>query len=91
MRDRQPIDIHNYPKRLERAIRLLETHPKISHINKQLVVKFLNGLKAEGVSIARQAGYVQRLTAIAIMLEKNVDGVTRQDIEKLMIAINGRK
>jgi hypothetical protein len=36
-----------------------------------LVMQFLERLKAEGLSLARQMGYVQRLTAIAVMLEKD--------------------
>lgn len=91
MRDKDTTDIHDYPRRLERAIRLLETHPEISQHNKQLVMKFLDSLKAEGLSFARQTGYVQRLTAIASMLQKDFDRVTKQDIEKLMMVVNGKK
>jgi len=91
MRDRHTIDIHNYPRRLERAIKFLNAHRGVSEHNKTLVLQFLDRLKAEGLSIARQAGYVQRLTTIAIILGKDFEAATKQDIEKLAEAINAKE
>lgn len=84
------IDIHDYGRRLERAIRFLKAHSKVSQHNKELVMMFLDRLKAEGLSVARQVGYVQRLTAIAVMLRKDFDEATRLDIERLTRIVNAR-
>jgi len=89
MRDGQ-IDLHNYKRRLERAIQFLNCHPKASRKNKQKILEFLERLKAEGLSLARQTGYVQRLTTIAVMLDKDFEEATKQDIEKLMKTVNAR-
>ena len=43
-------------------------------------MQFLDRLKAEGLSIARQAGYVQRLTTIAVILGKDFDKTNQEDI-----------
>jgi integrase len=84
------IDLHDYGRRLERAIRFLNVHTKVSRKNKQKILQFLERLKAEGLSLARQTGYVQRLTTIAVMLGKDFEEATKQDIEKLMKAVNAR-
>jgi len=60
------IDLHDYGRRLERAIRFLNAHPKVSKKNKEKTLQFLERLKAEGLSLARQTGYVQRLTTIGV-------------------------
>ncbi len=48
MRDGHPIDIHDYEKRLTRAIRFMKAHSKVSQHNKDLIMVFLDRLKAEG-------------------------------------------
>ena len=83
-------DIHNYPRRLERAIKFLNAHRGVSEHNKTLVMQFIDRLKAEGLSIARQAGYVQRLTSIAAILAKDFDKTNQQDIEQLIRTINAK-
>jgi site-specific recombinase XerD len=62
---------------------------KVSRKNKQKILQFLERLKSEGLSLARQTGYVQRLTTIAVMLGKDFEETTKQDVEKLMKAVNG--
>jgi len=89
MRDGE-IDLHGYGRRLERAIRFLNTHPKVSKKNKEKILQFLERLKAEGLSLARQTGYVQRLTTIAVMLDRDFDEAAKQDIERLMRNVNAR-
>ena len=84
------IDIHNYGQRLKRAIRFLENHLEISLENKSRILGFLDRIKAEGLSPARQVAYVQWLTTTATMLEKSFDEATKHDIEKLMMTINNR-
>jgi integrase len=90
MREPHATDIHNYPRRLERAIKFLNAHRGVSEHNKTLVMQFLDRLKAEGLSLARQAGYVQRLTSIAVVLGKDFDKANQQDIEQLIKAVNAK-
>jgi len=80
MREPHGTDIHNYKRRLERASRFLNAHPRVLDHNKTLVMQFLDRLKAEGLSIARQAGYVQQLTTIAVILGKDFDKTTRRTL-----------
>jgi len=90
MREPHATDIHNYPRRLERAIKFLNAHRGVSEHNKTLVMQFLDRLKAEGLSLARQAGYVQRLTSIAVILKKDFDKTNQQDIEQLIRTVNAK-
>jgi len=90
MREPNATDIHNYQRRLERAIKFLNAHRGVSERNKTLVMQFLDTLKAEGLSLARQAGYVQRLTSIAVILGKDFDKANHQDIEQLIRAVNAK-
>jgi integrase len=88
MREPHPTDIHDFQRRLERAIKFLNAHPKVSQHNKTLVMQFLERLKAEGLSLARQMGYVQRLTTIAVILAKDFDKAKQPDIEQLIKTVN---
>jgi len=47
------IDIHNYQQRLDRAVRFLNKHPRITNENKTHILKFLEHIKAENLSLAR--------------------------------------
>jgi integrase/ribosomal protein L40E len=51
-------------------------------------MQFLERLKAEGLSLARQMGYVQRLTTIAVILAKDFDKAKQPDIEQLIKTVN---
>mgnify|MGYP002153783759 CR=1 FL=1 len=66
----------------------MKARPKVSKRNKDMVMRFLDRLRAEGLSLARQTGHVQWLTAIAVMLRKDFDQTAKQDIERLMRAVN---
>ncbi len=72
MRESHPTDIHDFQRRLGRAVKFLEEHPRVSRHNKAVAMQFLERLKAEGLSLTRQMGYIQRLTAIAVILGKDV-------------------
>ncbi len=85
------MDIHDFRKRLERAVKRLKEHPGVSEDNKQLIMRFIESIKAEGLSLARQTGYVQRLTLIAHMLRKDFQEATREDVEAIMTDINTDK
>jgi integrase/ribosomal protein L40E len=90
MREPGVTDIHDYKRRLERAVKFLGAHPKVKEQNKTLIMQFIDRLKAEGLSVARQAGYVQRLTTIAVILAKDFDKAEQPDVEQLIKAVNAR-
>jgi hypothetical protein len=62
-------------------------------------MQFLDRLKAEGPSLARQAGYVQRLTSIAVVLGKDFDKampaiyvrLSGRDIDNRLLELHGLK
>jgi hypothetical protein len=83
------IDIHNYPQRLERAVRFLKRHPKVTDENKAQILRFLEHIKAENLSLARQVSYVQCMTTIAVTLrQKNFKKTKKQ--ERLLAKFNSR-
>ena len=47
------IDVHNYERRLLRAVRFLNNHSKVSFENKRKILEFLESIRAEGLSLAR--------------------------------------
>jgi len=59
------IDVHNYPRRMERALRHLETHQTISETNKRRILQYLAHLEDEGLSLARRVAHLVRLARIA--------------------------
>jgi integrase/recombinase XerD len=86
------IDIHNYQQRLERAVRFLKAHPKVTDENKVEILKFLEHIKAENLSLARQVSYVQWMTTIAVTLRrKDFTQTKKQDVEVLLAKFNARE
>jgi|GEM_PF-1268452 len=84
------IDAHKYQCRLIRALRFLNNQAKIGLEKEKYILGFLEHIKAEGLSLARQVSYVQWLTAIAVMLGKSFDKADKHDTESLFARINGR-
>jgi integrase len=84
------IDVHNYKNRLVRAVRFLKEHPELTAENKSTILAFLDRIKAENLSLARQVSYVQWLTTIARLLGKDFAESSKQDVEKLLAKINER-
>jgi site-specific recombinase XerD len=86
------IDIHNYQQRLERAVRFLEKHEQITEENKAEIVRFLEHIKAENLSLARQVSYVQWMTTIAANLgRKSFNQTKKQDVETLLAKFKGKR
>jgi site-specific recombinase XerD len=83
------IEIHNYQQRLERAAGFLKKHQEVAE-NKAQILKFLEHLKAENLSLARQVSYVQWMTTIAANLgRKSFTQTKKQDVEGLLAKFNG--
>lgn len=86
------IDIDNYQQRLERAVRFLKNHRKVTEENTAQILKFLEHIKAENLSLARQVSYVQWLTTIAVTLRrKDFTKTKKQNVEALLAKFNGRE
>ena len=91
MREKR-IDIHNYEDRLRRAVRFLKNHPSILEENKTKILAFIDHVKAEGLSLARQVSYTQWLTTVAAALPsgRRFEEMTKQDVERLAADLNSR-
>jgi integrase/ribosomal protein L40E len=85
------IDVHNYPRRMERALRHLENHQTISENNKPRILQYLAHLEDEGLSLARRVTHLVRLTRIAETLGKDFDAATEEDMRLLMRNLRTRK
>lgn len=84
---RKVTDIHNYDRRLKSALRKIKESDKISDNNKATILKFTNSCFAEGLSKPRIERYVQMLHSIAVILRKDFEKASRNDIEKVMAKI----
>ena len=67
----EKVDIHDYPRRMERTLRHLKNHQEISEPNKRKLLAYLDYLEDEGLSLARRVTQLVRLTRIAETLGKD--------------------
>ena len=67
------VDIHDYPCRMERALRHLKRHQGISECNKRKLLEYLECLEDEGLTLERRVTQLVRLTRIAETRAKNLD------------------
>ena len=80
----EKVDIHDYPRRMERALRHLRNHREISEQNKRKLLAYLDYLEDEGLSLARRVTQLVRLTRIAETLRKDFDSATEEDMRTLI-------
>ena len=73
------IDIHNYPKMVERAVKLVRKS-NISSRNKELILEFRDYCSLEGISLARISRYMGILKDWALLIKKDFDIAKKQDI-----------
>lgn len=71
------VSIHDYDRRMERALRHLDGHAGISEKNKGKLLEYLEHLEDEGLSLARRVTHLVRLTRIAKTLAINFDSTTK--------------
>jgi hypothetical protein len=77
--------VHDYPRRMELALRKLRENKKVNLHNRLKFLKFLDYLETQQVSMPRRIRYAQNLTKLASMLEKDFETATREDIEKVTL------
>jgi site-specific recombinase XerD len=61
---------------------------KILPSNKKYILRFVEQISAEGITISRQARYCYTLSRIAKMINKDFSKATKQDIIKFCSEIN---
>lgn len=77
-------DAHNYPKRLEAQLRLLNNDPAVSEDNKKLIIEFKDYSFSRGLSIGRIMRYLFDLRTLSHMLGKNFKEAGKEDIFALV-------
>jgi len=82
-------DIHNSSLQLERALQLLDKpHKKLEKVvstkNKEIIKRFASACIAEGLTKIRVAKYIGLLKYTALMLNKDFDKVTKDDLIKFV-------
>ncbi len=89
-RVKNDIDIHNYEKRLEGALRVVERSDILPE-NREKILKFHKYCFAEGLSIPRVVRLLQYLHKIALWLGKDFEKATKDDIVDLIQKIEREK
>ena len=84
------IDIHNYPARLQHALRRVE-ESDLSRENKDVILAFANYLQVKGLTSARAEKYVITLRMIALTLKKDFRNATREDLENYILQFRARQ
>ena len=79
-----PDEIHDYAYEVRNAERRLERDLTIRLQDKKLIQAFMKQIKAQGVSLGRQAKYVNTLLAVSHHMRVPYRRAKRRDIEDLM-------
>ncbi|MFH1663845.1 MAG: hypothetical protein ABH986_03500, partial [archaeon] len=82
-------DIYSSEKRLSSALTSLSTS-SILDSNKELIVKFIHSMKAQGIKAIRLKKSVYMLRDLALILNKPFDSADKQDIESLLCELESR-
>jgi len=77
-------DIHEYNRRMGRALRRLNDHPGISGENKRRLLEYLECLEDEGLSLARRVTHLVRLTRVAELLNGDFESAGEGELRLLM-------
>jgi integrase/recombinase XerD len=85
---REQIDVHKVRQRYDRARSHLHADQEISERNKDMILKFVQDLQAEGITLTRLLKYLFVLPQLAKRLKKDFDRATIIDIKKLVAEIN---
>ncbi|MGQ9469297.1 MAG: tyrosine-type recombinase/integrase [Nitrososphaerales archaeon] len=87
----ESIDVHNYKRRLERRLELIERSKEITRRNKDAILEFQKDCFARGLSAVRIEKYLYHLYNIALMLRKPFEEAGKEDILKIVEEIERRK
>lgn len=76
------MDIHDYAKRMQRQIAMIQEHPGISEINKKTVFEFKDYLLSEGIGTSKIARYLSDIKKLCLMVQKPLEQATEGDLRK---------
>lgn len=80
-------DVHNYERRFERQVSLLNEDKSVSEANKKLILKFCEFAFSQGISTGRVVRYLFDLRVLAGFLGKNFEDANKEDIQNLLAAL----
>ena len=83
------MDLHNYQQRIRREEELLRK-ASVNRRNKELILKFVKYLRAEGVGAARISRYLTTLRLVALMHDKPFDEWVDEDVVEVLAEIESR-
>ena len=83
-------DIHGRARRFENALRCVRESEFILPENRELILRFLEFLGAEGLSVERREAYARRLKVIGEYFPKPFVDACREDIVELLRKIEAR-
>lgn len=78
------MDIHNYKKKFERTLERIKEDTNLSNEDKLIIHKFKDNCLCRGLSYGKIDAYLFYLTKFIKMLNKPVEGATKNDIERVM-------
>lgn len=84
------VDIHNFQRRLERRIELINSSKRILKSNKKSLIKFYHSCIAEGLGVPRIEKCLCHLYQIACLFKKPFARCTKRDVVNLIEAIERR-
>jgi site-specific recombinase XerD len=77
--------IHDYPRRMQLAVKRLKENKNVSLHNRFKIFRFLEYQETRGVSQPRRIRYLVELTRLAATLSIDFEKVTKHDIEKVIL------
>jgi len=80
-------DVYRYPRRLELALNQLKSSTTITARNREAILKFYEECVAQGLSTPRVIRLIQILSKLSVLLGKNFESTTRDDIVKVVAKI----
>jgi site-specific recombinase XerD len=80
-------DIYNVQNRLENVRKRIESSQKITPRNKDLIWKFCERCRLQGLSNLRVVFYLNRFWNIARLVTKNFDEMSKKDVQHLVMAL----
>ena len=80
-------DIYNVQNRLQNVNRRIKSSERITPRNKELIWKFCEHCRLQGLSNLRVVFYLNRFWNIARLVTKNFDEMSKEDVQYLVMAL----
>lgn len=80
-------DIYNVQNRLENVNKRIESSQRITPHNRELIRKFCDHGRLQGLSALRVVFHLNRFWNIARLATKNFDEMTKEDVQRLVMAL----